>query len=260
MPRILTLLQCLIISLLTFSQTDSVRYSPVENRYEFDWGGKKSSLVLTQYGDRRGLVMVHLHDDELTAMDAAKKILSQTGGLLIQLENGGKRLVTFKKEGLKFQFDPNRIFTAKGRSQNLHFLNDTVTHAAFSSVKAFASFILQKIPKHVVTLVAIHNNENGKYSVNTYKDTSRRKDVLKWYANHNNDPDNFFIVNNNEMFKQIKRLQFNVVLQNSLKARDDGSLSIYYGKKNLVYINVETQKGDLDDQVKMLNALFNILQ
>ena len=259
MPKILTLLHCLIISLFTFCQIDSARYSPVQNRYEFDWGGKKSSLVLTQYGDRTGLVMVHLHDDELTAMDAAKKILSQTGGLLIQLDNNGKRLVSFKKEGKRFQFDPNRIFTAKGRSQNLHFLNDTVTHAASSSVKAFAAFILQKIPKQVVTLVAIHNNENGKYSVNSYKDSSHKKDVLKWYTNHNNDPDNFFIVNNNEMFKQIKRLGFNAVLQNSLKAADDGSLSIYYGKKNLVYINVETQKGDLDEQVKMLNVLFDIL-
>lgn len=259
MPRILTLLQCLIISLFTFSQTDSVRYSPVQTRHEFDWVDKKSSLVLTQYGGRKGLVMVHLHDDEPTALDAAKKILSETGGLLIQLENGGKRLVTFKKEGKRFQFDPNRIFTAKGRSQNLHFLNDTVTPAASSFVKAFASFILQKIPKHVVTLVAIHNNENGKYSVNSYKDSSHRKDVLKWYTNHNNDPDNFFIVNNNEMFKQIKLLGFNVVLQNSLKAADDGSLSIYYGKKNLVYINVEAQKGDFGEQVKMLKALFNIL-
>jgi hypothetical protein len=259
MPRILTLLQSLVISIVTFSQIDSVRYSPVQNRYEFDWGGKKSSLVLTQYGDRKGLVMIHLHDDELTAMDAAKKIMSQTGGLLIQLENGGERLVTFKKGGRKFQFDPNRIFTAAGRYHNLHFLNDTVTPAAASSVKAFASFILQKIPKHVFTLVAIHNNENGKYSVNSYKDGSHAKDVLRWYTSHNNDPDNFFIVNNNEMFKQIKRLGFNVVLQNSLKARDDGSLSIYYGKKNLVYINVETQKGDLEEQVKMLRALFNIL-
>src|SRR5689334_6114821 len=105
MPRILTLFQCLIISLFTFSQTDSVRYSPVQNTYEFDWGDRKSSLLLTQYGERTGLVMVHLHDDELTAIDAAKKTLGQTGGLLIQLENGGKRLVTFKKGGRRFQFD-----------------------------------------------------------------------------------------------------------------------------------------------------------
>jgi len=49
-------------------------------------------------------------------------------------------------------------------------------------------------------------------------------------------------------------------LQNSTNATDDGSLSIYYGKKNLVYVNIETEKGDLDEQVEMLNAVFNILK
>jgi hypothetical protein len=84
--------------------------------------------------------------------------------------------------------------------------------------------------------------------------------VLKWYKNPKQDPDNFFIVNNNEMFKEIKKGSFNVVLQNSVKATDDGSLSIYYGKRNLVYINIEAQNKYFDEQVKMLNAVFNILR
>src|SRR4029078_4817930 len=126
-------------------------------------------------------------------------------------------------------------------------------------VKAFAAFTLQRIPKSVVTLVAVHNNQNGNYSINSYKQ-GISKDVLKWYKNPKRDPDNFFIVNNNEMFKGMKKRGFNVVLQNSMKAKDDGSLSIYYGKKNLVYVNIETQKGKLDEQVAMLNAVFNTLK
>ena len=62
------------------------------------------------------------------------------------------------------------------------------------------------------------------------------------------------------MFKRIKKQGFNAVLQNSTNATDDGSLSIYYGKKNLVYVNIETEKGDVDEQVEMLNAVFNILK
>ena len=62
------------------------------------------------------------------------------------------------------------------------------------------------------------------------------------------------------MFKRIKKQGFNAVLQSNIKATDDGSLSIYYGKKNLVYINIETEKGNLDEQVKMLNVVFNILR
>jgi hypothetical protein len=105
----------------------------------------------------------------------------------------------------------------------------------------------------------VHNNQNGNYSINSYK-PGTSKDVLKWYKNPKRDPDNFFIVNNNEMFKGIKERGFNAVLQNSIKATDDGSLSIYFGKKHLVYVNIETQKGNTNEQVKMLNALFSTLR
>jgi len=260
MQKIILLLICSWISILCFSQNDSSLFTPVITSYYFAWGKDSTKILLSQYGSRNRLVIIHLHDDEISSAEAAKKILSRTGGLLIELENNGKRMVSFKKGGKKFQFDPNRIFTAKGRSQNLHYLNKTVTPAAISSVKAFAKFVVQRIPKSVVTLIAVHNNQNGNYSINSYKPGSYSKDVLKWYKNPKRDPDNFFIVNNNEMFKGIKKQGFNAVLQNSMKATDDGSLSIYYGKKNLVYINIETQKGNLDEQVKMLSAVFNILR
>jgi hypothetical protein len=259
MQKIILLLTCLLISIFCFSQTDSSVDAPVVASYYFDWGKDSSEILVSQYGSRKGLVIIHLHDDEISSSEAAKKVLVQTGGILIELQNHEKRLVSFKKNGKKFQFDPNRIFTAKGRSQNLRYLNKTVTPAAITSVKKFAAFILQKIPKSVVTLVAVHNNKNGNYSINSYK-PGTSKDVLKWYKNPKRDPDNFFIVNNNEMFKGIKKRGFNAILQNSLKVTDDGSLSIYYGKKNLVYVNIETQKGNLDEQVKMLNAVFSILR
>ncbi|HEY1871861.1 MAG TPA: hypothetical protein VGG71_12435 [Chitinophagaceae bacterium] len=259
MRKIILLLACSLISVFCFSQTNFSFYTPVSTSYYFNWGDDSTKIILTQYGTRTGLVMVHLHDDEVSSAQAAKKILEQTAGLFVQVDNNGKRLVSFIKNGKRFQFDPNRIFTARGRSQNLHFLNKTVTPEAESSVKAFAKFILKKIPKSVVTLLAVHNNQNGNYSINSYKGVSHSKDVLKCYTDHKNDPDNFFIVNNNEMFKQIKRFGFNVVLQNSKNATDDGSLSIYFGKKNLVYVNIETETGNLDEQVKMLHAIFNIL-
>lgn len=260
MQKIILLLICSWISIFCFSQTDTSLYTPVITSYYFDWGKDSTEILKSQYGSRNRLVIIHLHDDEISSAEAAKKILSRTGGILIELENKGERLVSFNKGGTKYRFDPNRIFTAKGRSQNLHYLNKTVTPAATSSVKAFAAFVLKKIPKSVVTLIAVHNNQNGNYSINSYKPGSPSKDVLKWYKNPKRDPDNFFIVNNNEMFKGIKKRGFNAVLQNSMKATDDGSLSIYYGKKNLVYINIETQKGNLDEQVKMLNVVFSILR
>jgi hypothetical protein len=259
MQKIILPFTCFLISVFCFSQTNS-SFSPVITIYYFSWGKDSTEIVVTQYGGRKGLVMVHLHDDEASSLEAAKQILTQTGGLLIELENHGKRLVSFRKGGRRYEFDPNRIFTPKGRSQNLHYLNDTVTSQALSSVKAFSSFILKKIPKSVVTLVAVHNNQNGNYSIDSYKSGVRSKNVLKWYKNPKYDPDNFFIVNNSEMFRRLKRMEFNAVLQNNAHAADDGSLSIYYAKKNLVYVNIEAEKGKLDEQVKMLNAFFNTLR
>jgi len=260
MQKIKLLLICLLISVFCFSQADSSVYTPLVRSYYFDWGKDSTGIIVSRYGGRNGLVIVHLHNDESSAAEAAKRILVQTGGVLIELENNGNRLVSFQKGGKRFEFDPNRIFTTKGRYQNLHYLNKTVTPEARVLVKAFASFILNKIPKSVVTLVAVHNNKNGNYSIDSYKSGLRSKNVLKWYKNPKQDPDNFFIVNNNEMFKEIKKGSFNVVLQNSVKATDDGSLSIYYGKRNLVYINIEAQNKYFDEQVKMLNAVFNILR
>lgn len=259
MQKMTLLFTCLSISVFCFSQTNS-SFNPVSTSYYFDWGKDSTGIVVTRYGGRNGLVMVHLHADEISSAEAAKRILVQTGGLLIELENNGKRLVSFRKGGKRFEFDPNRIFTAKGRYQNLHYQNKTVTPEAVRSVKAFASFILKKIPKSVVTLVAVHNNQNGNYSIDSYKTGIRSKNVLKWYKNPKRDPDNFFIVNNNEMFRHLKKMGFNAVLQNNMNATDDGSLSIYYGKKNLVYANIETEKGKLDEQVKMLNAFFSTLR
>jgi hypothetical protein len=46
-----------------------------------------------------------------------------------------------------------------------------------------------------------------------------------------------------------------VVLQHNTNAVDDGSLSIFYGRKNKSYVNVEAEHGHLEQQKKMLSVL-----
>ncbi len=262
MQKIFSLLISLKVSIFCFSQTDSAVYSPIQRRYYFDWGNNKTEITLSQYGQRKDLVMIHLHDNEFASAEAAEKMLGQTGGLFIEIDNKGRRLINFKKSGKIFHFDPNRIFTPLGLKKNLHFLNEQVTPAALSSVKAFAVFILQKIPDSATVLISLHNNKNGEYSIKTYKTKSNyATDVLKIYSNKKNDPDNFFIVTRNKIFVELKKARYNVVLQNSKISKDDGSLSIYYGRrKKIVYVNVEAQQGSLQEQVRMLHTLTNILQ
>jgi hypothetical protein len=54
---------------------------------------------------------------------------------------------------------------------------------------------------------------------------------------------------------QLKFHGFNVVRQNSKKAKDDGSLSIYYGQKGKTYVNVEAENGSIPEQTRMLQIL-----
>jgi hypothetical protein len=262
MQKTILLLICLKISIFCFSQADSVIYSPVQTKYYFDWGNNSTEIILSQYGERKDIVMIHLHDNEFASAKAAEKMLGQTGGLFIEIDNKGRRLINFHKSGKIFHFDPNRIFTPLGLKKNLHFLNEQVTPAALSSVKVFAAFILQKIPDSATVLISLHNNKNGEYSIKTYKTKSNyATDVLKIYSNKKNDPDNFFIVTRNKIFVKLKKARYNVVLQNSKISKDDGSLSIYYGRrKKIVYVNVEAQQGSLQEQIQMLKSLLALLQ
>jgi hypothetical protein len=256
MRKVLTLVFFFTLFLQSFCQSDSIRYSPVQTKYDFDWGNNSTSIVLTQYGSSTEIVMIHVHDDEIASDKAAGIVLERTGGLLIELENNGRRLMSFKKSGRKFFFDPNRIFTPNGLRKNLRFLNGRVTSAAISSVQAFAAFILQKIPTSATNVIALHNNQDGKYSIKSYSSNgSRAKDASKIHINPLRDSDNFFVLTDSLLFRQLKLADFNVVLLNSVKAKDDGSLSVYFGRQNVTYVNVEAQKGRMRTQVKMLYFL-----
>ena len=61
-------------------------------------------------------------------------------------------------------------------------------------------------------------------------------------------------------FDNIKRLGFNVVLQNNMKVTDDGSLSVYCGKQRIPYINVEAENGHLTEQKEMLAAIWLLVK
>jgi hypothetical protein len=259
MQKTITLLVCLKISVFCFSQTKSSVYIPKQTKHYFNWGKKSTVVLLSQYGKRKDIVMLNVHDNETTSIEAAKKVLEQTGGLLIEIENEGERLINFKRNGKNFQFDPNRIFTSKGLQQNLHKLNTHVTSIASNSVKSFSRFILQQIPKSAVVLIALHNNDDGEYSIDSYKSSGdKAKDALKIYTNPKIDPDNFFLVTTNRLFNHLKASDLNAVLQNNAKAKDDGSLSIYYGRRKKAYVNVEAEHNSLSEQTRMLQILLKL--
>lgn len=223
-------------------------------------GDSEISVVVTKFGKKLDIVMINVHDDEKTSVEAAKKILSQTGGILIQIENSNKRLISFIQNGKTINFDPNRMFTRKGIYQNLLRLNNEASKDAAEQVEQFALFVLKHIPSGTGTLVALHNNDQGRLSINSYTNGGEYEKNVRFAAKAlHRDPDNFFLTTDSTIFSQLKSSGFNTVLQENNHADDDGSLSIYYGRLNKSYVNVEAEIGQLDEQAAMIDALVKML-
>lgn len=60
-----------------------------------------------------------MHSNEQTSTKATSVVLEKHNiGSLIELQNGGKRNVTFTINKQEFTFDPNRIFNKEGIKKN----------------------------------------------------------------------------------------------------------------------------------------------
>ncbi|HLG41382.1 MAG TPA: hypothetical protein VI461_17010, partial [Chitinophagaceae bacterium] len=174
------------------------------------------------------------------------------GGLLIRIENYRTRNIKFKLDKKYYTIDPNRMFSRKGIAQSLLLLGNT-SPKAVDEVEKFANRILQLLPKDPSCVVALHNNVNGKYSINTYLPGGpKQKDAKALHVNPDQDADDFFFTTDSILFKQLAAENYNTILQDNEKAKKDGSLSIYCGEKNMQYINCETEHGRQEQYDEMI--------
>lgn len=188
---------------------------------------------------------VHLHENETTALQAARQFIHKNGGCLITLQHGGTRNIQFALGSKKYIVDPNRIFTDRGITLTLRQYSD-YSVAAHQAVKKLAHAILAGIPPGKV--VAVHNNST--YSLRDYLPNHPMYTDAKFvnYLAHSNYR-NFYFVTRQYEYNRLKALNFNVALQAD-HAEDDGSLSYYLGRHN--YINIEAGYGELKAQLNML--------
>jgi hypothetical protein len=208
-------------------------------------------LTSTFYGTAQKAVFINLHANETTSIEAAQLYLAEKEGLLLELLHDTTRLVHFWSNGKDVQFDPNRIFTKRGRQSNLKMLNGRFTVAAEKNVGALADKIIRKL-KGAKVIIAMHNNTDGQpLSVTSF----RQK-----YVNPGMDADDFILTTELKIFNQLKKKKINAVLQTHKTSTDDGSLAIYCSKKKIPYINIEAQQGHTEEQLNMLNALTGIIQ
>lgn len=194
-----------------------------------------------------GKTYVHVHQNEVTALQACKAVVRKQGGTLISLSHRGGRNIVFHLNGVRYECDPNRIFTPVGIKKTLA-ENSQYTPEAALAVEKLATQIKALLP--TTKVVAAHNNDC--YSLKNYfagHDLAKEAQALHY------DPKqyfrNFFIVTKRHDFIRLKNLGFNGILQDK-NATDDGSLSVYLAKHE--YINIEAGYGELASQIQMLSV------
>lgn len=221
--------------------------------------GKTLVRIETKKFGNNPVYAVNLHGNESTSVAAAEKVFAETGGTIIRIINPERRNVGFLFKGDSIFVDPNRIYTRKGIRATLQSLNTKFKSGTVKEVKGLGKYIISKIPTTGAAVIALHNNTEGNLSILSYMEGgSYAGDAAE---NHQgiNDPDDFFVTTSKEIFDKLKTLGHNVTLQHNKKVKNDGSMSVYYGKKGISYVNVEAEHGHLDEQVKMIRDLLQIL-
>lgn len=228
--------------------------APIVSRHVFQLGLTWITVQESRYGTDSSMVLLNLHHNEQTAKEAAHLFAAQRGGRVISIENDSQRFIEFSQGGRKHMFDPNRMFSLNGISKSLKLFHSYTPQAA-KTIEAFASFVLEKIPRQSF-VVAVHNNRNGDYSVLDYLAGGElRKDAKATHVNPDMDSDNFIYTTDAALYRKLRQQNINVVLQKNDEVSDDGSLSVFFGKKGKRYANVEAEHQQLEAQLELLEAL-----
>ncbi len=256
MRKCFTLFYCLIaVQLYTFAQS---RYSPVITEQEVRVGQSLIKLQTKRYGNT-SITAINLHGNESTSIEAAEEVFASTGGVLIKIVNPGKRNVGFLFKGDSIFVDPNRIYTNRGIRSTLRNLNTRYKSGTVGEVRDLAKFILRTLPRNKQPIIALHNNTDGNLSIYTYMPGSMdARDAAETFQGIQHDPDDFFLTTSRRIFEELKARGYNVTLQHNRKVNNDGSMSVYYGKKGIEYTNIEAEHGHHTEQVGMLQALLQI--
>ncbi len=203
---------------------------------------------------------INVHENENTSVQAAEAYLRMYGGRLVKLEHSGERYISFWLKKKRFFIDPNRIYTRTGILATLKKLS-TYNAEAGKVVQGFSTHLLKKYVDGKDLVVALHNNSDSNYSIRSYlAEGDEATNATDVFLNDEMDEDDFIVTTDSLLFESIKQLNINVVLQDNKRATDDGSLSIYAAKKGIPYINVEAQQGHYEEQLRMLEALKDLIQ
>lgn len=218
----------------------------IEGHDTLQMAGIEFKVIQNGDSDRR---FIWLHGDEQTARMALENHMKKNKGKAFLVTG-----VVREAEFFGGIIDPNRIFSSEGAKENIQKYNRNWSRAKKREMleiinKDRPMFLSKILPKNGGLLVALHNNFKG-YNV--------RKEIGKSDATSIKKDQNFrdfYICTNRIDYDILAKSPFNVVLQEKLAKRDDGSLSWAAMGHGVRYVNIETRLGWLSQQKKMLNYL-----
>ena len=227
----------LIFGLLVFPrvENDTVQIAGIEFK-----------VIQNGDGDRR---YIWLHGDEQTAKMALENHMKSSEGTAFLVQG-----IVREADFFGGIIDPNRIFSSEGAKANIQKYNRRWSREkkaeTLEIINRNRGLFLEKIlPPNGGLLVALHNNFKG-YNV---KKEIRKSDAVSIKKDQN--PRDFFICTHRADYDILAQSPFNVVLQEKLPKKDDGSLSWAVMRHGVRYVNIETRLGWLSQQKKMLNYL-----
>ena len=225
--------------------------------------GDRSVRIDHWHFGRGGALCINLHENERTAVDAARAVLRDTGGDLLVLRAGGQRRVAFRIGLRAVAVDPNRIYSPPGLAATLQRHGGDFA-AARAAAESLAEAVLASLADAAGTpgaagaaqapVIALHNTRADGYSVLAYRPGGVHAAAAAEVAvNAEWAPEDFFIVTRRAHFEALRAQGFNTVLE-APDAPDDGSLSVWFNRRGRAYINVEALHGHLAQQQRMIAA------
>jgi hypothetical protein len=187
-----------------------------------------------------------IHGNEETAREVLTKHIA-TRRAVSYIVDSKTRVVPIENGTI----DPNRMFSRFGAEANLKKLNPNWTpdqvKAALDLLDLHREHLLSALlPGGSNLLVALHNNGEG-YSVETEAPISDLRSLKE-----PENPHNFFLCTDPDDYQILSVSPYNVVLQQHVRAPDDGSISRRAAARRQRYVNLEVKEGDSTRQQEML--------
>jgi len=189
-----------------------------------------------------------IHGDEETAREILVKHMETHSGIAFLAENKTRTIPIDSGK-----IDPNRMFSRRGAELSLKSLNpawpqEQIDRALDLLDHEREPFLHTVLPSDGALMIALHNNSQYSFdSEAPASDLSAR--------NQPDQPHAFFLCTDPADYQLLAKSPYNAVLQQHMRAPDDGSLSRRAAARRLRYVNLEVKLGEPARQQEMLDWL-----